>query len=88
MDITQKILELRDKGYGYKKIATELLLKRDQVRYICNLKEKNPLGGNCKNCGRNIKSVRGKKKKVYCSNKCRYQWWNKQKKMKKDNEPN
>jgi len=88
MDTTRKVLELRDKGYGYKRIATELSIKRDHVRHICKKKEKNPLGGICKNCGKNFKSVRGKKKKVYCSDKCRYKWWNKQKKLKKDNEKN
>ena len=83
MNTTQKILELRSKGYGYKSIATELNLTRDQVRNTCNKKERTPLEVVCKNCGKKVNSITGKKKKVYCSDKCRYQWWNKQRKLKK-----
>lgn len=86
MNITQKMLELREEGYGYKKIANELQLTRDHVRNVCNKKTKNPLEGLCKNCGMKIKSIEGRKKKKYCSDKCRYIWWNKQRKLKKLNE--
>jgi len=82
MNTTQKILELRDKGYGYKRIANELSLGRDHVRYRCKKKDKNPLGGICKNCGKEITSIEGKKRRVYCSDKCRYRWWNKVKESK------
>lgn len=41
-EIKEKILELRKRNYGYKKIASELGLKRDYVRGIC---VKNGLGG-------------------------------------------
>jgi len=80
------INEFRAKGYGYKRIASELSLTRDQVRYICRRHEKNPIDGNCKTCGMKLKSIQGKKRKVYCSDKCRYQWWNNQKKVYKKNE--
>lgn len=86
MNITQKVLELRDEGYGYKKIASELNLTRDQVRNICKKKIKKPLESVCKNCGIKIKSIQGKKEKIYCSDKCRYQWWNLQRKIINSNE--
>jgi len=88
MNNDTKVIELREKGYGYKRIANELNLTRDQVRYICLKTKQDSLDGICKNCDRKIKSVRGKKKKVYCSDKCRYKWWNKQKKLKRKNEEN
>jgi orotate phosphoribosyltransferase-like protein len=86
MKINKQILELRDEGYGYKKIASELNLTRDQVRYICKKGDEKPLDGVCKNCNTKINSIEGKKRKVYCSDKCRYQWWNKLKKVKLINE--
>lgn len=86
MNITQKVLELRNEGYGYKKIASELNVTRDQVRNICKKKLKQPLESVCKNCGVKITSLKGKKKKIYCSDKCRYQWWNIQRKFIKSNE--
>jgi orotate phosphoribosyltransferase-like protein len=80
------IKELRDKGYGYKKIANELDLKVDTVRYACLRMEEESLVGFCKNCGLEMKSVKGKKKKIFCSDKCRWQWWNEQRKGSSHNE--
>lgn len=73
----QKIINLRNDGYGYKRIAKELNLPLSSIRYIC---EKgmvySSLSGNCKNCGKKISSIKGKKRKIYCSDKCRLDWWN------------
>lgn len=80
------IKELRDKGYGYKRIATELDLKVDTVRYACLRMDEVSLVGNCKHCGLKMKSVKGKKKKTFCSDKCRWQWWNQQRKGSSHNE--
>lgn len=70
----QKILELRSKGYGYKKISKELGISVGSIRNIC---EKGAIIHVCKNCGVEIKSIKGKKQKIYCSDKCRFDWWNK-----------
>ncbi|MCD6449897.1 MAG: hypothetical protein J7L34_05270, partial [Thermotogaceae bacterium] len=79
-DINKKINELRQLGYGYKRIANELSMKPEAVRYICQKYEQEALIGICKNCGLEMKSVKGKKRKTFCSDKCRWQWWNKQRK--------
>lgn len=72
-----KINELRKQGYGYKKIAKELSMTISVVRHVCNtLKDEDLLVGNCKNCGKKIKSIKGKKQKKFCSDKCRWDWWN------------
>ena len=42
MSVDGRIIELRKQGYGYKTIAKQLGLKRDDVRYIC---QKNGLVG-------------------------------------------
>ena len=68
-----KVNELRQEGYGYKRIAKELSISIGTVRYVCLELE---ITGNCKNCNTKIKSTKGKKKKLFCSDKCRMQWWN------------
>ena len=30
----------------------------------------------CRNCGKRLKHTAGKKRKVFCSDKCRKQYWN------------
>jgi len=73
-----KIVELKKLGYGYKKIAKELDLSLSIVRYACSkINEDDLLIGSCENCGLKIKSIKGKKKKRFCSDKCRWKWWNK-----------
>ena len=42
----------------------------------------NDLKGICKNCGEEMISIKGKKRKKFCCDNCRYQWWNNQKKLK------
>ena len=73
-----KINELREKGYGYKRIGKEVSIKPEAVRYICRKIDKVALIGTCKKCGKQIKSIKGKKKKIFCSDKCRWKWWNEQ----------
>jgi len=80
MNDDTKIKELRNKGYGYKKIAKELSMKPQTIRYICRKYEQEDLIGTCKNCNLEMKSVKSKKRKTFCSDRCRWQWWNKQRK--------
>ncbi len=73
----KKIIELRKSGFGYKKIAKELSLTVSAVRCVCEkITDEYDLIGSCKNCGIKIKSIKGKRKKVFCSDKCRMAWWN------------
>ena len=69
-----KILELRSLGYGYQKIAKEIGISVNSIRNYCS-KQNSII--TCKECGRKIKQHPGKKKKKFCSDKCRYIWWNK-----------
>lgn len=72
-----KIHELREQGLGYKRIAAELGMKLSSVQsFIKRNKAENPLIGTCKECGAQIKSTKGKKKKKFCSDRCRMRWWN------------
>jgi len=72
-----KIVELKQLGYGYKKIAKELDITLSTVRYACSkMSDEDLLDGSCEHCGLKIKSIKGKKKKRFCSDKCRWIWWN------------
>jgi orotate phosphoribosyltransferase-like protein len=76
-DVKNKINELKEKGYGYKRIAKELSMTASAVRYtLAKISEEDLLVSTCKYCGITMKSVKGKKKKVFCSDSCRWQWWN------------
>jgi orotate phosphoribosyltransferase-like protein len=76
-DLRNKINELKELGYGYKRIAKELSMTASAVRYtLAKINEEDLLVGSCKYCGITMKSVKGKKKKVFCSDTCRWQWWN------------
>jgi len=76
-ELRNKIFELRNSGMGYKSIAKELSLAPSAVRSVCTAKYNNPdKYGTCKNCGIRIKQTPGKKKRQFCSDKCRMAWWN------------
>jgi hypothetical protein len=73
----REILRLKALGLGYKKIAKELSLTPSAVRCVCTSKYSDPEKyGVCKNCGVKIKMHPGKKKRQFCSDKCRMMWWN------------
>ena len=76
-EIKDQIKQMRIEGKGYKKIAKELSLTPSAVRYACHkMSDEELLHGKCDNCGIKIKSIKGKKKKRFCSDRCRWDWWN------------
>ena len=73
----QQIIKLKQEGYGYKKISKELNLPLSSVRYVCDKgMDDISLFGTCKRCGNTIKSIKGKKRKQFCCDRCRWDWWN------------
>lgn len=87
----EKILKLRISGLGYKSIATKLGLSRDCVRQFCktnniagyanamkvNRDEQESSGAVCLNCTAELEQPTCGRKKKFCSDKCRNDWWNK-----------
>lgn len=86
----EEIYKLRLRGLGYKAIAREMLLSVDAIKGYCKrhhlngptevvelnaevIKEKSGLCLNCKNPIRQKKRGRTKK---FCTDTCRYKWWN------------
>lgn len=72
-----KIYQLKKEGYGYKKIASELGISVSSVQSFL---KRNPMDidllGTCKRCGMTIQSIKGKKRKKFCCDRCRWDWWN------------
>ncbi len=75
--IKREVIRLKKAGYGFVKIADTLSLSVKEVKSICKeIDEVELLNGNCKNCNSNITSVKGKKIKQFCSDRCRWDYWN------------
>ena len=86
---TTQIRELRMRGVGYRAIASVAGLSRDVVRNYCkshgldgyateltvNMKEQMQQGKACLCCGKDIKQPDTGRKRKFCSDKCRREWW-------------
>lgn len=85
---TQKraILTMREQGEAYSKIANALGLSLNTVKSICRRNgviidhsdwSQNKDHVLCRCCGKPLEYSKSKgKNKLFCSNKCRYTWWN------------
>lgn len=81
----EMIRALRLEGWGYKRIATELRLKRDDVRLYClthglggqgkyvklNYPIWNDNNDRCRVCGKKLELKRRGRKRHFCSGRCR-----------------
>ena len=86
----QQILNLRVKGEGYGTIATILNISKNTVKSYCQRNSiehapqetaaKNNVTTRantcCKQCGQVIEEHYSKRPRIFCSEKCRYSWWN------------
>ncbi len=75
--IKNKIIKMKENGDGYKKIATTLNLSIGSVRNALKEREDD---SQCKHCGKKLVFTPGKKRKIFCSDTCRYAYWNEVKK--------
>ena len=85
----RQIRDFRLRGAGYKAIATVTGLSRDIVRNYCkshglegfaqeltiNMKEQIANGMACKNCGRQLLQPHTGRRRRFCSDQCRHEWW-------------
>lgn len=73
-----KIAEMQKEGAGYRRIATALGMPINTVKSYC---QRHPVvqtevaSNNCKHCGADLGESAGKRKKQFCSDKCRMAWW-------------
>lgn len=73
----------RRKGIGYKQIAKELGISPNSVKSYCRRNklqnedlEQITMETVCEQCGERILQKKGRKRKRFCSDRCRNQWWN------------
>lgn len=70
------VSNLRKQGYGYKRIAGMTGISVNTIKSFCNTKKrKRPDDFHCMNCGKPISHIPHKKKRKFCSDKCRMDWW-------------
>ena len=82
----QQISIYRQQGLSYTVISNTMKISINSVKTYC---KRNGLGGVramektsrsnicvCDNCGMLVKQIPGRKKKRFCSDKCRNLWWN------------
>lgn len=85
----KQIARMRANGTGYGKIAQEMGISLNTIKSYCR---RNKLNGNaaeetpaavlsgvetkCENCGKVIRQIAKQKKKRFCCDKCRNEWWN------------
>ena len=81
----EAIRYMRNQDFSYKNIADSLGLLYNTVKSFCYREHlaRDARGGQndssqdgCKNCGAHLDHHPGAKRKIFCSDKCRYAWWN------------
>ena len=82
-----KIAKLRSDGYGYTRIASLLGLSENTVKSYCrrngltvDSKTSAKLKGKenqckCRQCGKKIIQLQGRKPRIFCSDDCRIAYW-------------
>ena len=80
----RSIKNMRQLGLTYNAISEYIGLSpntvksfchRENITVNCSANDKNH--NNCKNCGKPLNHHFGSKRKLFCSDKCRSDWWNK-----------
>ena len=71
-----EILRLQSEGLGYKRIADVLGMPVNTVKSFCYRNLATLKQNACKQCGKEITQIPQRKKKSFCSDKCRMKWWN------------
>lgn len=69
------IADLQKRGFGYKKISTLTGIALSAVKSHCQRHPITPEESKCPVCGKELVQLPHKKKKTFCSDKCRLTWW-------------
>ena len=75
----ENIVLCRTQGIGYAEIAKRLNISRDTVKSFCMRNKITVINQSdkCKFCGNPLVQKEKVKKKRFCSDKCRLDWWHK-----------
>ena len=91
-DLMQSIAELRQQNYSYRFIGDALSMSPNTVKSICRRQHFDAIGPRktkkekqnaplCRNCHRLLSG--GRNDRAFCSEKCRSDWWRKNRKITK-----
>lgn len=78
----QAILAMRRQGMSCSEIAATMELSPNTIKSLCRrnkIQAQTPevsAADICKNCGAPLRQTPGVKKREFCSDKCRFDWWN------------
>lgn len=75
------VSDLQQRGLGYKKIASLTGISVNTAkayfhRHKVLREETGADGTRCRNCGRALEIISGRKRRMFCSDACRLRWWN------------
>lgn len=73
----RKMRVLRAKGVGSIRVANMLGVSVNQVKYYYRMHLKEEIVICCKNCGKEAVCIPTYKKKTFCCDKSRMEWWSK-----------
>ena len=71
-----KIINMRLDGCSYTAISCALGIPVPTLKAFCQRHRETIQQHRCKNCGRPLTQPKGKRKKYFCSDRCRTTWWN------------
>lgn len=71
----EKIILLRKEGHSYNKIANLMAVSENTIKSFFRRAERN-----CKNCRKKLKKAEKCKPKMFCTDRCRINFWRKNKK--------
>jgi len=71
------IIELREKGLAYSKIALQVNIASSTIKSFFQKYDKGSGASVCLECGKAIPVIPHRKKKKFCCDVCRFAWWSK-----------
>ena len=76
----QEILNLKNKGSSYRKIAALLSLPENTIKSFLRREQKQNGSRVCKNCNKKLELIPKHRAKIFCCDNCRITYWRKSKK--------
>lgn len=70
----EQVIKLRESGLSFGDISKQLGISRSTISSIC-LRANEHEKYTCKQCGILLKQTSGHRQRIFCSDKCRKEWW-------------
>ena len=91
----ETIVQMRTENFSYAAIAEALQIPKNTVKSVCRRENIQPGDGKtkiladlqklilCKYCGKPVLNEWNRKSKIFCSDSCRINWWNEERRRRK-----